>query len=166
MSHPVPSLAHMEVQVKRSARRHKTVQARIVDGVLEVSIPGDMTKAEERHWVEIMEARFRRRQAADSIDLPERARVLAAMHDLPAPADIVWSERQKTLWGSCTPSQGRVRIATRVSGFPSWVIDYVIVHELAHLAIADHSVAFWELVNRYRYTERARGYLEAKSEAR
>jgi predicted metal-dependent hydrolase len=42
------------------------------------------------------------------------------------------------------------------------VRDYVIVHELAHLLIADHSAEFWSLVDRYPLTERARGFLIAK----
>jgi predicted metal-dependent hydrolase len=41
------------------------------------------------------------------------------------------------------------------------VLDYVIVHELAHLEVAGHNDRFWQLVNRYPLTERARGYLIA-----
>jgi predicted metal-dependent hydrolase len=41
------------------------------------------------------------------------------------------------------------------------VLDYLLVHELAHLEVADHGPRFWELVDRYPLTERARGYLMA-----
>ena len=66
-------------------------------------------------------------------------------------------------WGSCTPATGSVRLATRLASFPDWVVDYVLVHELAHLSIPDHSPTFWSLVERYPLAERARGYLIAKS---
>jgi predicted metal-dependent hydrolase len=66
-------------------------------------------------------------------------------------------------WGSCTPDAGTIRISDRLARFPDWVIDYVIVHELAHLAVADHSTEFWQLVHRYPKAERATGYLIAKS---
>lgn len=154
----------MQVEVKRSQRRRKTVQARMVDGILEIAIPGQMSAAEEQHWVEVMKARFSREGTADEIDLATRAAKLAAAYGLERPIEIVWSERQKTLWGSCTPATGRVRIATRVAPFPDWVLDYVIVHELAHLSRPDHSAAFWKLVERYPLAERARGYLLAKSD--
>lgn len=44
---------------------------------------------------------------------------------------------------------------------PSWVQDYIIIHELTHLMYPDHSKKFWETVNRYKYAERAKGYLIA-----
>jgi predicted metal-dependent hydrolase len=66
-------------------------------------------------------------------------------------------------WGSCTKATSSIRISTRLGPFPDWVLDYVIVHELAHLVHLDHSPAFWELVHRYPRAERATGYLIAKS---
>ena len=60
-------------------------------------------------------------------------------------------------------SRGAIRISVRVAQFPSWVRDYVIVHELAHLRHPGHTPSFWALVNRYPRAERARGYLIAKS---
>ena len=60
-------------------------------------------------------------------------------------------------------AEGTIRISSRVAGFPAWVLDYLLVHELAHLVVGDHSPAFWEVVNRYPKAERARGYLIAKS---
>jgi hypothetical protein len=43
---------------------------------------------------------------------------------------------------------------------PPWVIDYVLLHELAHLAVPGHGRRFWALLEAYPRTERARGYLE------
>jgi len=43
---------------------------------------------------------------------------------------------------------------------PEYVVDYVLVHELAHLLEHGHGPAFWALVDRYPRTERARGFLD------
>ena len=154
----------MDVQVRRSERRRKTVQARMIDGTLHIAIPGHMSAAEEAHWVDHMRAKFERQGQASAIDLVAAAARLAKDHDLPRPTAITWSDRQKTLWGSCTPSRGQVRIASRIAGYPLWVVDYVIVHELAHLVIPDHGRGFWDLVGRYPLAERAQGYLLAKAD--
>lgn len=154
----------MQIEVVRSERRKKTVEARVIGDVVRVSIPAAMTTAEEHHWVEVMRAKVERAQRSKKVDLEARAAALARQLDLPRPSEIVFSSRQQMRWGSCTPATGTIRISDRIAGFPPWVIDYVIVHELAHLVVADHSPAFWTLVNRYGRAERARGYLEAKSE--
>lgn len=52
-----------------------------------------------------------------------------------------------TLWGSCTPA-GLVRVNWRLMQAPVHLIDYVVVHELAHLVEANHSGRFWAVVER------------------
>lgn len=152
----------MEVEVIRSARRRKTVAARIVDGVIQVRVPARMPEAEQRRHVDALVARLERRQLASEIDVERRAEALAARFRLPRPQSIRWVENQDSRWGSCSPADGDVRISSRLARFPPWVVDYVIVHELAHLAEAGHGPRFWALVNRYPKAERARGYLMAK----
>ncbi len=152
----------MQHEVIRSPKRRKTVQARLVDGVVQVSIPARMTRAEEERWVAEMVGRFQRKAATAPIDLAARAEQLAARYGLPQPTTIRWVDNQEWRWGSCTPSDRTIRISTRLAGFPAWVIDYVVVHELAHLAVGGHGADFWALVNRYPRTERARGFLIAK----
>jgi hypothetical protein len=106
--------------------------------------------------------RLERRYQAASVDLETRAAQLATRYSLPKPTSVTWAE-QRSRWGSCTPSTGQIRISTRLAGWPPWVLDYVLVHELAHLVVADHSPAFHALVDRYPKAERARGFLMAKS---
>lgn len=152
----------LTVEVVRSARRRRTVEARVVGGVLRVSIPASLTRAEEARWVAEMLARAHRRSATAEVDLEGRAETLSERHGLPMPTSIRWADNQRWRWGSCTPADRSVRISSRLVGAPSWVLDYVIVHELAHLVTSRHDAAFWALVERYPRAERARGYLIAK----
>jgi predicted metal-dependent hydrolase len=151
------------VEVTRSTKRRKTVGAHLVGGVLRIALPSWMNKSEEAHWVREMSGRFQRKMSADRVRLDERATTLARRHDLRRPQSIRWADDMRSRWGSCTPSQGTIRIATRLAVFPDWVIDYVIVHELAHLDVLGHNDEFWRLVYRYPKAERAIGYLIAKS---
>ena len=159
----VPVAQPFVVEVRRSAKRRKTVGAQLVGGVLRIALPSWMSKAEEAHWVREMSGRFQRKMSADRLRLDERAATLARRHDLRRPTSIRWADDMRSRWGSCTPSQGTIRISTRLAGFPDWVIDYVIVHELAHLDNLGHDDEFWRLVYRYPKAERAIGYLIAKS---
>lgn len=152
----------MKVEVIRSARRRKTVQARLVDGVVRVHIPAGMSSSDEQRWVAEMVKRIERRHAGDSIDLEQRARTLARQLRLEEPASIRWVSNQEMRWGSCTPRDRTIRISSRLAKEPGWVVDYVVVHELAHLSVAGHGPRFWDLVNRYRLAERARGFLMAR----
>jgi predicted metal-dependent hydrolase len=152
----------MEVQVVRSRRRRKTVQARQVGEVLQVSVPATLSRAEEERWVSEMLRRAERRQQSSTVDLGQRAARLSARLGLALPTEIRWVENQKQRWGSCTPGDATIRISSRLAAEPLWVLDYVIVHELAHLHVAGHGKTFWRLVDRYPLAERARGFLIAR----
>lgn len=156
------------VRVVRSAKRRKTVSATVETGVLVVRIPARMSRAEEAHWVEHMRKKLlekcERHQAQRSNEaLEARARRLADDYFGGLDFTIDWSKRQNQRWGSCTPLARTIRLSENLKTFPDYVIDYVIVHELAHLLIPDHSPAFWQLVARYPLTDRARGFLEGVS---
>ena len=135
------------------------MSARFVDGVLEVSVPGWMSRTDEQKWVAQMAERFARANRRDDAQLSARARSLARTHRLPTAASVRWVGDMKTRWGSCTIDTGAIRVSDRLTGAPSWVIDYVLVHEMAHLVHADHSPQFWAVVHRYPRAERAIGFL-------
>ncbi|MGI8778504.1 MAG: M48 metallopeptidase family protein [Acidimicrobiales bacterium] len=153
----------MRVEVIRSPRRRKTVQASEAEGVVRVWIPATMSQADEERWVAEMLGRLDRRKATEATDLDARARLLAARYCLPCPTAVRWVDNQHSRWASCSPTDGVVRVSSRLAGFPAWVVDYVLIHELAHLVEPRHGPAFWALVHRYRRAERARGFLLAKT---
>ena len=156
-----PSVTRMEVEVIRSSKRRKSVSARIVDGRIVVRMPHWMTKAQEADYVASLRAKLERQHTATTVDLTERAAELARRYRLPVPSSIRWVANQRSRWGSCSPEAGDIRITDRIASFPVWVIDAVVVHELAHLVEANHGPRFHELANRYPRQERAHGYLLA-----
>ena len=105
----------VKVEVVRSPRRRKTVAAQEVNGVLRVSIPASMTKADEERWVAEMVRRLRLRTTSVEVDLDRRAEQLADRYLLPHPASIRWVDNQAGRWGSCTPADGAIRISSRVA---------------------------------------------------
>ncbi|MCY4293533.1 MAG: M48 family metallopeptidase [Acidimicrobiaceae bacterium] len=149
------------VRVIRSTKRHKTASARMSDGVLEVRVPAWMTDDEEAGLVSKVVARWEEAKRCGHLPLEPRAKELAARFGLPEPRSIRWSSRQRHRWGSCTPGNADIRISTRLADAPPWVLDHVIVHELAHLMVPDHSPEFHAIVNRNPNAERAEGYLLA-----
>ena len=78
---------------------------------------------------------------------------------------VRWVTNQNGRWGSCTPADRTIRISHRIQDMPDWVIDYVLLHELAHLVEANHGPRFWALVDTYPRAERAKGFLAGVSHA-
>ena len=159
-----------DVEVRRSARRRRTVSAYREGDRTVVMIPARMSRAEERRWVALMLERLakqdRRLRPGDD-DLLTRAQDLSRRYlgGRADPASVRWVANQGARWGSCTPVDRTIRLSTRLQGMPTWVVDYVLVHELAHLIVPGHGAAFWAEVAQYPRTERARGYLEGVAAA-
>jgi predicted metal-dependent hydrolase len=156
------------VEVRRSARRRRTVTAYRELGRTVVLIPAAFSPAEERRWVAQMVAKLqtreerRRRSLGGDDELMVRALALSTAHldGAAQPASVRWVDNQHRRWGSCTPADRSIRLSSRLRSMPEYVVDYVLVHELAHLLEAGHDERFWALVARYPRAERARGFLE------
>lgn len=157
-------MSDLPVEIIRSKRRRRTVQATFVEGKLRVRVPDGLHPDEEDLMVRQVTERAARKVSSRHIDLARRAVQLAAKYGLDTPESVVWSSRQMKRWGSCTTEEGRIRISDRLADMPPWVLDSVLVHELAHLREANHGPRFQEIVGRYELNERAIGYLMAKQE--
>lgn len=154
----------LPIEIIRSSRRKKTVQARVTNGTIVVRVPAGLSRAEETRLVDSIVKKVSRKIGAANVDLAARAGRLANRFGLPEPTSIVWSERQNTRWGSCSTSDGSIRISSRLETVPDFVLDFVIVHELAHLRVSGHGPDFQALMQRYPEAERATGYLMALSQ--
>jgi predicted metal-dependent hydrolase len=72
--------------------------------------------------------------------LTERVNALAAQHGFRYEKIRITSAR--TRWGSCS-AQGTLSFTWRLALAPLEVVDYVVVHELVHLKVKNHSAQFW-----------------------
>lgn len=163
-------VAELPVEVRRSARRTRTVSADRVGDTVVVRLPARLSAEQEARWVRTMVDRLAGREArAGHTDEALARRAAGLRHRylsaVPAPRAVRWADNQQQRWGSCTPDTGTIRLSTRLRGMPDYVLDYVLVHELAHLAYQGHGPEFWALVACYPEAERARGYLEGYSAA-
>ena len=157
----------MDLKIIRSDRRQKTISAREVEGVFVVQAPAHISEAELQPVIEKLRQRWQKRHQKKELDdqaLQRRAQELNRQY---FKSKLKWKSIQwvtnqnKSRFGSCSPAEGIIRLSHRLATMPLFVRDYVIVHELAHLAEANHGPKFWKLVNQYPKTERARGYLMA-----
>ena len=156
-----------EVEVRRSHRRKRTVSARRDGGRTIVMIPADMSKADEQQavadLVAKLDAKAKRRSVGRLADeqLQQRAIELGDRYlpEAPRATSIRWVTNQNRRWGSCTPSTGEIRLSHRLQEMPEYVIDAVIVHELAHLLVSGHGSEFKKLIGRNPKLEQAMAFL-------
>ena len=109
---------------------------------LRVVLPSDLTDEERQEQVKVAVARWYWGQIEGYLE--ERvANWLPAMGRTEMPRVLVRDQRSR--WGSCS-SDGTLRFSWRLGMVAPDLIDSVVVHELAHLEIMNHSPAFWEVV--------------------
>ena len=156
------------VEVVRDLRLKKTIRWEWNGSKIRIRAPLLLRQDQlDRQVTEIVEKVKRKRsqvRARADIDLEARARQInkryfggeITWHS------IRWVNNMRQRLGSCTmggPTDGDIRLSSEMKGWPEWVVDYVIAHELAHRKHPGHSAEFWALVNRYPQTERARGFV-------
>jgi predicted metal-dependent hydrolase len=159
-----------QLEVRRSRRRHRTVSAYRDGERTVVLIPASFTAAEEEHWVERMLAGLgerERRRPQDDEALAARASRLSTRYlgGHARPASVRWVSTMGRRWASCTPSDRTIRVSDRLRDVPDDVLDYVLLHELAHLLVTGHGPSFWRLLASYPRLERSRGFLEGLDHA-
>lgn len=148
-----PRFDRPEVEIRASTRRKKTGAAHWSGSRIVVQIPARLRGRERARFVDDLVERLltqRPQVAAGDAALEERARVLAELYTGGVqPASVRWVANQRARWASCSPASREIRVSTRLRQCPEWVIDAVLVHELAHLHEADHSAAFYEIADRH-----------------
>jgi predicted metal-dependent hydrolase len=152
-----------EVEIRRSARRKRTVKAYREGDKIVVLMPSHLSAAEEAAHVESLVASIRRKEASLTDDeLMDRATDLSRqwLGGRAEPTSVRWVSNQVKRWGSCSSHDRTIRLSDRLQGMPPWVVDYVLLHELAHLIEPNHSRRFHALLAEFPHTERAKGFLE------
>jgi len=129
--HRVISLAAID------GRRSATVD--LVEGRLVVTSP----PLGKRSTAELLEQWFRAESRREI-----EARVALRSAEMALSAKRITIRDQKTRWGSASRS-GTLSFSWRLVMCPPWVLDYVVVHELAHLKVSGHGRGFWRLVERH-----------------
>lgn len=156
---------HPALEIHRSKRRRRSGSIIASGDALIVRIPAAMAADEESRMIASLVGKATRAQAArlrgGDEALQRRAEQLSDdLLDGVRPEAVRWSSRMQLRLGSCSVDGGHIRISQRLVNVPDWVLDYVLVHELAHLIEANHSSRFHALVARYPHADRARAWLD------
>jgi hypothetical protein len=152
-----------EVEVRRSTRARRWRLEAPWGEPARLTAPRSMSQAEvervlrdKRAWIEEQRRRQVPQLGLDGLAVSESAARVGARELVSALAEEE-AERlgvayrririggQRTLWGSCSP-RGTLSFNWRLVLAPTEVLDYVVVHELCHLRVPNHSRRFWRLV--------------------
>jgi len=120
------------------------VSVSLEDGAFHIAAPPDISEEQRVAAVKEVVERWYRREAARL--LPEIVGRWQNKVSRKKPTQVL-IRNQRRRWGSCS-SDGSIRLNWRIVMAEPALIDYVVVHELAHLAVMDHSPRYWNVVKR------------------
>jgi predicted metal-dependent hydrolase len=131
---------HLELKVSeneklRSVVRNNKITITIPESnkIEDAEVQNEIRKAIERAW---------RKEAKEY--LPERVKELASKHKFDYKKVAV--KNSKTRWGSCS-FDNSINLSLHLMRLPDYLVDYVILHELVHTKIKNHSRDFWQLLD-------------------
>ena len=130
------------LDIKRN--NSKSGYAKIKDGAISIRLAEGLSAAEEREHISMLVGRCLGKKKQPELD--KMARDLNEKH-FGKEIKRVRLKNTKTRWGSCSKA-GNINLSTRLLFAPRDVVEYVIVHELAHLVEMNHSQRFWNLVEK------------------
>ncbi|MBU4485970.1 MAG: M48 family metallopeptidase [Candidatus Delongbacteria bacterium] len=155
-----------EILIIKSKARKKTVQAKLVgDRTIKVLAPYRVgAEYLDDFIVKSVKKLSSKGKISDTNEfLYKRAEMLRKKFIPEAPDfEIGYSNSLRTTWGKCFISDKNIVLNTKLKNYPLWVVDLVIIHEIAHLIFHNHGKGFRSIVSRYKLKERATGYLLAK----
>ena len=164
-------LGEIRISVIRSTRKSLSLEVRDANTVL-ARIPTRVSDRELKAFVEnhrswilektaVMAEREENRKSTPApppellsktdrmkIQLKIGKRVRHYCETMGVTVGYVTVKSQKTRWGSCS-AKGNVNFNYQLAFLPEELLDYVVIHELAHRRHMDHSRAFWAEVEKY-----------------
>lgn len=154
-----------EVRVIKSSRRRRSISAYREHGAIVIQVPARLSNSKIQEVIPEMVEKILLREAREKMSdeaLFDRAIELLSKY-LPdfkvKPVSVLWRSMNER-WGSCTTLDRTIRISDRLNGAPEYVVDYLLVHELIHLEVADHGPEFERLLGRFERSDLANAYLE------
>ena len=154
------------IEVRRSTKRRKTIEAYRNGERVIVSIPARMSRREANQVVDEMVKKILHDESAPTNEqLFARAILLNKkyLESKALPLSVEWSSRMSRIWGACTIEDRAIRISDRLRDAPDYALDYLLLHELIHILIPGHGADFKALLHRYPELARAEGYFEGRT---
>ena len=132
-------------KLKISQHNGQTISVRVVNGIISVKYPA----AKNVHSFEVQKAIRKgiasalRKEAKDY--LPKRLDELSQKYNLTF--NKVFIKNMKSRWGSCS-YKNNINLNMQLMQLPDYIIDYVILHELAHTIVRNHSKKYWSYLDK------------------